>query len=74
MSEDLNIKGRLTNNLQCQNSAEVVAHQSSLRISYKFHILEILESLESYLICIVNTTDCISSVQPQTFFCVILFV
>jgi len=36
-----------------------------------FHILEILDS---YLICIVNTTDCISSVQPQTFFCVIVFV
>ena len=27
-----------------------------------------------YLICIVNTTNCISSVQPQTYFCVIVFV
>ena len=27
-----------------------------------------------YLICILNTTDCISIVQPQTFFCVIVFV
>jgi len=26
-----------------------------------------------YLICIVNTTGCISSVQPQTIFFVILF-
>jgi len=26
-----------------------------------------------YLVCIVNTTDCISSVQPRTFFFVILF-
>jgi len=26
-----------------------------------------------YLICIVNTTDCISSVQPQTIFFIILF-
>jgi len=38
-----------------------------------FHILEILESWKSYLICIMNTTDCISSFQPQTFFFVILF-
>jgi len=42
-----------------------------LEFLLNFHILEILES---YLICIVNTTDCISSVKPQTFFCVIVFV
>ena len=50
------------------------ASKSSLRISvFKFISLKFKSLKSLYLICIVNTTDCISSVQPQTFFFVILF-
>jgi len=53
---------------KCQNSAEMVPHQSSLRISQQLSYLRNYRVLKSlYLICIGNTTDCISSVQPQTF-------
>jgi len=38
-----------------------------------FHILEIFKVLESELFCIVNTTDCIPSVQPNLFFVICLF-
>ena len=66
---------RLNNNLKapklCQNCS---TSKSSLRISFQSSYLwnfRVLKSL--YLICIVSTSDCISSVQCQTIFFVILF-
>lgn len=48
--------------------------KSSLRISFQRSYLRNSRVLKClYLICIVNTTDFISSVQPQTIFFVILF-
>jgi len=44
-----------------------------LEFVIKLHILEILVLKSLYLICIVNTTNCISSVQTQTNFFVFLF-
>ena len=50
---------------------------SASKVTYNFlskFISQKFQSLKSlYLICIVNTTDCISSVQTQTNFFVILF-
>ena len=67
---------RLNNNFKCQTSAEIVLHQkftqnfSTTFISQKF---QSLKEFVSNLCCIANTTDCISSVQLQTYFFVILF-
>ena len=50
------------------SASKVTQNFLSKFISQKFQSLKSL-----YLICIVNTTDCISSVQTQTNFSVIMF-
>ena len=44
MSEDLKIVRDSQQCYKCQNSAEIISHQSSLEFLNNFHILEILES------------------------------
>jgi len=66
---------RLYNNLKapklCQNCS---ASRSSLRISFQSSYLRNSRvSKILYLICIVSTSDCISSVQVSNIFLVILF-